>query len=94
MAAKRLRDAVSHFKASRTKFSSLDDYTTDSFKRSVGEALRCVRELSPLVHQVRCGYLSPKHPPMVSEDHECRCDHTVSKRDDFTRCLANYGHIS
>jgi len=52
IAAKRLRDAVFHFKASRTKFSSLDCYTTESLKDSIGEALRYVRELSPLIHQV------------------------------------------
>ncbi|KAF9647326.1 HK-domain-containing protein [Thelephora ganbajun] len=52
IAAKRLKDAVSYFKASRTKFSSLDSYTTESLKGSVGEALRYVREVSPLVHQI------------------------------------------
>lgn len=51
-AAQRLRDAISHFKASRTKFSSPDGYTTESIRGSIGEALRHVRELSPLVHQV------------------------------------------
>ena len=53
IAAKRLRDAITQFKSSRIRFSSLDDYTAESFKRDIGEALRNVRELSPLVHQVR-----------------------------------------
>ena len=93
MAAKRLRDAVSHFKAARTKFSSLDDYTTKSLSDSIGEALRYVRELSPLVHQVRCAQFGLKHPSMIKEDHKHCCDHTISECDDFTRCLTNYGHI-
>jgi thiamine-phosphate diphosphorylase/hydroxyethylthiazole kinase len=54
MAAKRLKDAVTHFKTSRTKFSSLDDYTTKSLRDSIGEALGYVRELSPL--SIRYGY--------------------------------------
>lgn len=53
ISAKRLKDAVTCFKTSRTRFSALDDYTVESLKRDVGEALRCVRKLSPLVHQVR-----------------------------------------
>ena len=52
IAAERLKNAVTRFKASRTRFSSLDVYTPESLKRNVAEALRRVRELSPLVHQV------------------------------------------
>lgn len=93
MAAKRLRDAVSHFKASRTKFSSLDDYTTKSLRDSIGEALRHVRELSPLVHQARNIQLGSEHLLMIKQDYKHCCDHTISERDDFIRCLTNYGDI-
>lgn len=93
MAAKRLRDVVHHFKASRTKFSSLDDYTTESLRVSVGEALRYVRELSPLVHQVRYAEFGSEHPLMIKEDHKRCCDHTISERDYCARCLTNHGHI-
>lgn len=62
IAAKKLKDAVTLFKASRIKFSSVDEYTTESLRRSVGEALRSVRELSPLVHQVRPKHLNSNTP--------------------------------
>lgn len=94
MAAMRLKDSVAHFKASRTRFSSHDDYTIESLKGSVGKALNYIRQLSPLVHQVRFKNVRPNRPLMVKKDYQHRCDHTVSERNNCTGRLAYYGYIS
>jgi thiamine-phosphate diphosphorylase/hydroxyethylthiazole kinase len=93
IAAKRLKDSVSHFKASRTRFS-LGDYTTESLKGSVGEALKYVRQFSPLVHQVRFKRINSDRPLTAKEDHQYRCDHTIGERNNCTRRLADNGYIS
>lgn len=65
IAARRLKDAVIRFKASRARFSSPGNYAAEPLKKSIGEALRCVRESSPLVHQVRSKQ-SEQHQLMIS----------------------------
>ena len=93
-AAQQLKDIITRFKSSRTRFSSLDAYTTELLKRSVGEALRRVRELSPLVHQVRLKTLhDPNYLLMIKKDHERSCDHTISERDHCVGRFAHYGNV-
>lgn len=43
---------------------------------------------------MRYNYFGSKRLLMIKGDHERRCDHTICKRDNCLRRLANYGYIS
>lgn len=52
IASERLKALVDNFRIARKSFSIHDIYTPELIKEKVGDALKAVRDLSPLAHQV------------------------------------------
>lgn len=91
--SKYLRSLITSFQHARQSFSLDNAYTVDRIKSQIGEALSAIKELSPLVHQVRiCLSLILQLTKVVAYKHGR--EHTVGQCDPGIGSFSHYGDFS